>query len=557
MGFLTKNNLLRNKHNSMRKFFTSLSIVLFGMNALAQTQQPKLIVGIVVDQMRPDYLTRFAHHYGEGGFQRLLSDGTWCKNVHYNYVPTYTGPGHASIYSGTTPRYHGIIANDWYVRALDETVYCAQDDTFSTVGSDTKNGQMAPTRLLATTITDQLRMVTQFEGKVVGVALKDRGSILPAGHNPNGAYWYDKSTGDFITSTYYTEALPQWAQTFNAKKYADQYLSENWELRDPLKTYTASEADDQPYESGPDNDAPAVFPYDFVKLQNGKKEYSILPYTPNGNKITTDFALAAIEGEQLGKDNVMDFLALSYSSTDYIGHAYGPESKEIEDCYARLDDELARLFAQLDEKVGAGNYLVFLTADHAGAEPVGYMKKHKMPAGFFSYKAIQQTLEEKLDARYGEADWILNALNFQVFVNHEACEAQEVGFEEVTETVAELLLEVDGIARTSTREQMLEQSIEPGEFQRMKLGFNQKRSGDVLFVADPGWMKALRYATTHGTSYAYDTHVPLLWYGTGIKAQTVYTGYEITDIVYTLSMLLDIPLPNAAIGQPILKLLED
>lgn len=534
----------------------SLIICLFFNVLLLQSQNPKLVVGIVVDQMRTDFLVRYNHHFGENGFNRFLQQGTWCKNVHYNYTPTYTGPGHASIYTGTTPLHHGIIANDWHDITINQSVYCVQNDSVNSVGTTSKYGKMAPTRLLATTITDQLRIQSQFRSKVVGVAIKDRGSILPAGHNPNGAYWYDKATGNFITSDYYAQDLPKWAKAYNSKNRADELLNSTWDLLLEESSYTESEADAQPYELVFKGKEQSSFPYNLKELRQKNGNFSLLPSTPFGNTLTTEFAMAAIEGEELGKDQDVDFLALSYSSPDYIGHAFGPQSKEVEDCYIRLDRELAQLFAYLDKTVGKGEYLVFLTADHAAAEPVGFMEKHKMPAGFYHGKTIINKVDSSLLAKFKSNDLINSFSNDQIFLNHKKINELGVELAAVEETIVRSIEANPGVVKVFTQKELLQSTVNDKIIESLQRGIHLKRSGDLIVLFEPGWMHQLRYATTHGTGYNYDTHVPLLWYGQGVKKQHVYNPYSITDIAYTLSMMLEVTLPNSAGGEPILQLLD-
>lgn len=523
---------------------------------LLQAQKPKLVVGIVVDQMRTDYLIRYKNHFSENGFNRFLQQGTWCKNVHYNYTPTYTGPGHASIYTGTTPLHHGIIANDWHDRKLNESVYCVQDDSVNSVGTTSKYGKMAPTRLLATTITDQLRIQSQFRSKVVGVAIKDRGSILPAGHNPNGAYWYDKSTGHFITSDYYTQELPKWAKAYNRKNRADELLSETWDFLLQENQYTESEGDAQPYEMVFKGNENSSFPYNLKELRENNGNFGLLPSTPFGNTLTTEFAMAAIEGEELGKDNHLDFLALSYSSPDYIGHAFGPQSKEVEDCYIRLDRELEQLFEFLDKTVGKDEYVVFLTADHSAAEPVGFMQKHQMPAGFYHGKTIINKVNTALLAQFETEELIQSFSNDQIFLNHEKMNQLGIDREELENTIVQSIESNDGVVKVFTQAELLHTATNDRIIQSLQRGIHLRRSGDLIVLFESGWMHQLRYATTHGTGYTYDTHVPLLWVGQGVRHQQIYTPYAITDIAYTLAMMFDVTLPSAAVGKPILQLLD-
>lgn len=537
----------------MKKLLLLALILNLGAVAEGQTEKPKLVVGVIVDQMRQEYLSRFESRFGEDGFNKLTRDGYTFKNAHFNYVPTYTAPGHASVYTGSTPGIHGIIGNNWYNKELKDMVYCTDDKTQRTVGSSSTRGEMSPHYLLSTTITDELRLFTKKQSKVVGVSIKDRGAIFPAGHLGE-AYWYDKETGDFITSTYYKEKLPAWVERFNSKKRADHYLSQVWEPLYDIKTYTASDPDKSKYEM-PIGDREAVFPYD---LSKNKDNYESLAATPFGNDILAELALAAIEGEKLGKGEYTDFLAVSFSSTDYIGHDFGPYSVELEDTYLRLDKNIAQLIATLDQKVGKGNYVMFLTADHAVAEVPQYLIDNKMPAGYFT-EDVEKKVEEVLSSKYGEGDWVENFSNLQVFFNRALMLEKKVPLHEVQEFVAHYLMQLDGVAESYPAYAInwMDYGAE-GIKGLLARGYHQKRSGDVLFSLQPGWFRSWdKTGTTHHSAFTYDTHVPMLWYGTGIKKGESYQYHPVTDIAPTLSMMLGIKLPSAATGQPILELLEE
>src|SRR6478752_1715296 len=378
-------------------------------------ERPKLVVGIVVDQMRYDFLYRYWDKYSDKGFKRLLREGFSFENNQYNYVPTYTGPGHASVYTGTTPATHGIVGNDWYSCETGLSMYCTSDQTASTIGSGSVAGQMSPNNLIATTITDELRLATNMGSKVIGVCLKDRGSILPAGHMPNAAYWYDGSTGGWITSTYYADKLPDWVTAFNNRKTAGKYLSQPWNTLRPITEYAQSTPDDNEFENPFKGEERPVFPHDLPKLRG--TSFDILRSTPFGNSFTKDFAIETIKQEKMGQGNFTDFLALSFSSTDYVGHQFGPNSVEIEDTYLRLDQDLAELLEFLDKQFGKKNVLVFLTADHGAAHVPSFLKSRKLPAGSNSPALLRDSLEKNLQKEFGPGTWISAYVNQQVYLN--------------------------------------------------------------------------------------------------------------------------------------------
>jgi predicted AlkP superfamily pyrophosphatase or phosphodiesterase len=517
---------------------------------------PKLIVGIVVDQMRYDYLTRFWDHYGDGGFKRLVNEGFNCKNNHYNYAPTTTGPGHASIYTGATPSIHGVIGNNWYDKEGGKIVYCTSDDAYNSVGTTTEAGKMSPQWMTVSTITDELRLFTQKRGKVIALALKDRGAVLPGGHMANAAYWYNGGgKGDWISSSYYMEELPKWVQKFNASDAAAKY-KKPWTTLKNINTYLESGADDNPYEGAFSGETAPVFPHDLPALWEANGQFDILRGTAYGNSLTTDFALAALEGEGLGKDQITDFLAVSYSSTDYVGHQFGVNSKEVQDTYLRLDQDLARLFKELDKKVGVGEYLVFLTSDHGAVDVPAYLKDQKLPAGYMDSQGMSTKFREFMSYTYGDANLVRNYSNAQFFLDHDVIRSLDLELEDVQYNIAQELLGYDGISMVFTGYQLEHNEYSRGIPYIIQNGYSQKRSGDVILVLDPGVVYYPKTGSTHGSPFVYDTHVPLLFYGQGIPKGSTVERTEIPDIAPTISALLGIAFPNGTTGQPIEEVLE-
>ncbi|MEN2284364.1 alkaline phosphatase PafA [Algoriphagus sp. SE2] len=542
----------------MKKIGILFFLVVFAIAPLLaqnNAKKPKLIVGIIVDQMRQEYLYRFADRYKEGGFKRLMNDGFMMKNGHYNYIPTYTGPGHASVYTGTTPATHGIISNSWYVRSLDGALYCAEDSTVTAVGGTEGNGKISPRNLLTTTITDELRYSSNKRSKVVGVAIKDRGASLPAGHLGD-AYWFDSNNGEFMTSTYYYDSLPSWVQNFNEKKVAENYISQTWNTLYPIETYKQSIDDNNAFESPFSGKDTPTFPYDLATLKEINGGLGLIASTPYGNTLTLDFAIAAIEGENLGNRGETDFLALSFSSPDYIGHRFGPASKEVEDNYLRLDLEFERLLNYLDEKIGEGEYLIFFTADHAVAEVATHMISEKIPAGNLNNSYINAQLKGYTQKIYGEGDWIKSLSNEQIFLNHELIREKGVNLRDMQEDLANFLLKFRGVKEAYTAYAMKNFEFTQGRAAKLQMGYNHKSSGDVLLILEPGWLTGGARGTSHGTGYSYDTNVPMIFYGWNIPKGESSRYASITDIAPTLSMMLDIKLPNGATGQPITEITD-
>ncbi len=529
----------------------------------AQTSdRPKLVVGIVVDQMRQEYLYRFDNKFGKGGFKRITGEGFMLKNAHYNYVPTETGPGHASVYTGTTPAIHGIVANDWYDRSLKKEVNCVGDDKQKTIGTETKAGEVSPWRNLASTITDELELATQRRAKVIGVSIKDRGAVLPAGHLADGAYWYDSHNGNFITSSYYKAALPVWVDDFNKRKLPEQYLDQEWKTLLPLDQYKESGIDDSPYEGKPKGKERATFPYNLKELRKTNNPYELVINTPFGNDMLGELAKSAIDGEALGKDDITDFLAVSFSCTDRIGHSTGPNAVEIEDTYLRLDRTLEDLLNSLDVKVGKGNYTVFLTADHGVAEVAQYMKDIRMPGGYFRPSYVEAGLNDFLQKYFPGKKIIERVSTEQIYLNNdlfsEDPKTSGIDYLIATELITKYMLTVEGVAQVFPLSLIRQSAYDENSIKgKVVRGFNFKRCGDIAFVLEPGWFSwGGVTGSTHGSAYTYDTNVPILFYGWGIKKGTSSAYHQITDIAATLSVLLKVKFTSGCTGQPITEILD-
>jgi arylsulfatase A-like enzyme len=520
-----------------------------------QIQRPKLVVGIIVDQMRWDFLYRFYPRYAaNGGFKRLMSKGFNCDNTLVPYTPTYTACGHAGIYTGSIPAIHGITGNDWYDNDKQQYVYCTEDAGVSTVGSSNVNaGKMSPVNMYTTTICDELKLATNFKSKVVGVALKDRGGILPAGHTANAAYWYDPASGDWITSTYYMTALPAWVTEFNKKKLVDQYYAKGWSTLYPLETYVQSTADENNYEV---RTLGRGFPYNLSSLAG--KNYNLVMGTPYGNSLTTQFSKVVLEQEQLGSDSVTDFLAISYSSPDYIGHSFGANSVEIEDTYLRLDQELAELLDYLDTKVGQGQYLLFLSSDHGAAHNPRFLKDHKIPAGNVDISKVADALNLELKGRFGTADLVTGIVNFQVILNLPVIEASSrLKKAEIVSWIIQYLGKQEGVMQAVSMEDLETTVINSTVKKMFSNGYYKKRSGQVQILYKPQWLEGFENGgTSHGLWNPYDAHIPLIWYGWNIPQGSASREIYMTDIAPTLAALLKIQAPNGNIGKPITEIIK-
>lgn len=529
----------------MKRFFLlGISFLAIGLASMAQEKKPKLVIGIVVDQMRYDYLHTFQSVYGKDGFNRLLQSGQVFHGMHYNYIPTFTGPGHTSVYTGSTPAVHGIAANDWYDVTKGKTVYCTDDDSVQTVGNPKASVSMSPKNLLVPTVTDQFKSQPG-SGKVIAIALKDRSSILPGGKKADAAYWFDGNTGNFISSTYYTQALPAWLTAFNEKKLWDGYLNSTWNLSMPVEMYK-NVPDKTSFEGSFKGKESSIFPYELKEI---RKNYSpvLINTTPFGNSITLDLAREVIKQEKLGQDEVTDFLAMSFSSTDYVGHKFGPHSLELMDTYARLDKELAAFFKEIDQSIGWDNVLIFITADHGACDVPGFSHA----GGFYDMPKLVKELGQKFTEKYG-VNLIKHEENDQLYIDKEVANAKKITMDQI---YADII--------TWTKEPWFLGAFMPDENQncdlpgeicsRIRQGFARGRSGDIWLIPRPNWLPVYCAAggTTHGSPYVYDTHVPFIVAGAGIQHGDRYEGMSITDIAPTIANFLHIPLPPGTTGKSV------
>ena len=528
----------------MKKFYILFFAVLLSVNFNSQ-DKPKLVVGIVVDQMRSDYLYKFWDNYSEDGFKRLVREGFNCKNTHYDYAPTNTGPGHASIFTGASPSIHGITDNDSYDRYSGQEYYCASDSTVRAVGGN--KGSMSPRRMQVTTISDELKLYHDFKSKSIGISLKDRGAIFPAGHSGT-AYWL--SGPSFITSTYYMDKLPAWVMKYNAKDNVKNYLNGSWSTLLDKSKYFFSE-DHSQFERKFAGIKEPKFPYDLKSALELSRNYELIKSTPFGNAIVIDFAIECINNEALGKDEYTDMLSLSFSSTDYMGHQFGTKSIELEDCYYRLDRDLARLFNHLDENVGKGAYTVFLTADHGAAHNPGFLNSKNIPGGTVNIEEFRFKLDSMIDDNWGSGDWIEYMSSNQVYLNHKELVDAKLLLRDAQDHIMKLLLSLNNVERVYTSYHLTNGQMTDNIGERIQKGFNQKWGGDLFYLLRPHYLAGVTKGTTHGSAYIYDSHVPLLWMGARIPQGETLEKVNITDIAPTLAFLLEINLPSGAYGNAI------
>jgi predicted AlkP superfamily pyrophosphatase or phosphodiesterase len=505
----------------MRNWFLALLITLplSAQNGAAPSKaaQPKLVLAIVIDQFRYDYLTRYHAEY-TGGFKRIFEHGAVFTNAHYEHVPTVTAVGHSTFLTGATPAMSGIIGNEWWDRASKKRVTSVSDEETKLLGS-TGEGS-SPNRLLQSTLGDEMKMSGK-GGKVIGVSIKDRAAILPSGHMADGAYWFDGKTGNFVSSTFYFDALPPWVAQFNASRPADQYVGKAW----MGKTMAAA----------PD-----------------AKFYAGLDSTPFGNELILQFAEKAIVAEKLGLGSKVDLLTVSFSANDYVGHALGPDSEEAHDMALRVDKQVGELIRAAEAQAGVGRVLVVLTADH-GVSPVPEVnQKRKMPGGRFDDKNELDTVEKALTNHFkspppisGMGKWIKSSGEGSLYL----AEGPMFDMAEEERVTADAIRALPHVFRVYTRTQLMNGGIlEDPVGVRVRNGFNQTRSGNVIVMLDPYWMVS-RSGTTHGAPFDYDTHVPVLFLGPQVRAGRYHANVMVNDIAPTLATMLDVETPSGSVGR--------
>ena len=507
----------------------------------------RLVVGIVIDQFRYDYLTRFEDQFVEGGFKRLLTQGANFTDANYLHTPTYTAPGHATFMSGTTPAHNGIVGNDWYDRETGKVTTSVADGKVKLLGGR-EGGGASPHRLIGTTLGDEMKLASQGRSKVIGVSLKDRSAILPAGKRPDGAYWFDGVTGSFVSSTYYFPDLPEWVKKFNQEQHSSNYFGKSWERLLPEEAYQRSAPDDSAYEG---STMGRTFPHVLKGNEEkpGSRFYNAFQASPFANDLLANLAKAAIENENLGADDTPDLLTISFSSNDLVGHEFGPYSQEVQDITLRTDRTLADLFAYLDRRIGSGRTLIVLTADH-GVAPVPEQVQQLGYGGRLEVSAVTNAIEKALDEKYGDEKWILSTSNGNVYFDLSAIERKKIAVEEAEAMAAAATVKIPGIADCFTRTQILAGQLPQTRMAKsIALGFHPQRNGNLVILSEPYYFFGRSIATTHGTPYNYDTHVPVMLWGPGIRPGRYHQPSSPADIAPTLAELLKIDFPSNRLGR--------
>ena len=537
------------------KFLSLLIFTLFSLQSFSQrrsripSEKPKLVIGIVIDGMRYDYIYRYWNNFKDNGFKKLINEGTFCKNANYNYLFTQSSVGYATISTGAMPSSHGIIANKLYQRSNGKLISCTLDKQVHCIGSDCDNGSMSPKNLLTSTLADELNLSNNHKSKIISISMNANDAILSGGHTANAAYWFDKKNGNWVTSSFYMDSLPTWVVDFNKKKIPNIYLDRQWNPILPVEQYT--EGDTQGNSQRIGFYKKSGFPYDLLKLKKKSKNYEILKNTPFGDTYTKDFAIATILNEKLGKDNYPDILTVGFSATENISNECGPNSIELEDAYIRLDREIAHFLSFIEDNIGKNNVLIFLTSDHGTSYAPQTLINNKIPAGYFDSDRALLLLRTYMNAVYGSGNWIKAYYDKSIYLDRNLIEDSQLSLQDVQTKVAQFLIQFSGVANTITATTLENTDFSKGIFKKMQNSFNQERSGDVIINLEPAWIEKGNYVAQSNSPYNYDTHVPLIWYGWKIKRSTLNRNVLINDIAPTIANFLNIAQPNACSGNVI------
>ncbi len=543
----------------MKKYTVLYIFLLLKTLVLSQNlpDKPKLVVNIVVEQMRYELLDRYWNKFGNEGFKKIIKGGTFCENATYNYLQVESAPGYATIVTGTTPSNHGIVSEIWFNRLKDRKFYCVTDNSLVNSLPHFDNNKYSPHFLMGSTFSDELKISNYKQSKVISVALKDYAAVLSGGHLADAAYWLDIETADWTSSAYYMDSLNNWVNEFNNKNFLDIYLSKKWTTLYPIYKYTESLADNNSYESGFGYQM-NTFPYDLSALSRKFGKF-IIQFTPYGNTYTKDFAIAAIVNEELGKDTYTDVINIGFSTPAYVNELFGMRSVELEDIYLRLDKDLAHLIRFLERFVGKNNLLIVLTADRGGADNPQYYEELGMPVGTFNSDRSVSVLESYLKAIYGRKNWVKAYYNRQIYLNQLQIDISKINLNEIQLKTAQFLLQFKGVANTATASVLQTADFTDGILRKFQNSYYPKRSGDVLINLQAGWIETGNYNQAPGyfeqsSPYRYDAHVPLIWYGWKISRQKIVRQVHISDVAVSLSRLLGVAYPSGATGVAIEEL---
>ncbi|MFO7923406.1 MAG: alkaline phosphatase family protein [Bacteroidales bacterium] len=547
------NMLQDNSATLCSRFIIVFSVTVFslcfppssGYAKVLTDDSPDLIVGIVVENMRYDYLSRMWDQFGDDGFRKLVSEGSSFANARYDYIVNQSSAGYATIFTGANPSAHGIIADSWYDRLKEEIQTGVFDDNVFAVGGSFANGMRSPERMLTGTFGDELRMASDFRSRVYSVSLNDAAAVLSGGFSANAAWWFDDITGMWMTSSFYIDSLPLWVREFNSGKLPDIYLDRIWEPELPFSSYFGIGK----------NDTPGTFRYDLRRMWRRHGDYGIIRSVPQGNTFTKDFALNLIVNEQLGKNGNTDLIIIGFSATSEIGRHYGNFSAELQDAYLKLDGDIAHLLEFLDDHSGRSNVLVFMTSDKASAYPPSYNRSARLPGGTFSPGMAVSLLRSYMDINYGQADWVSFYNAGMIYLNHKLIEDNKISLDDIQNRASRFLNQFSGVAGTVTEDVLRRNYFSGGMTARIQSGFHSGRSGDIMIYLRQGWHER-SLSGDQLSLISYDQHVPLVFYGWNIESNNFKREVGVTDIAPTISLLLNIPIPPFATGKPVKELVH-
>jgi len=510
------------------------------------SEKPRLIVTIFVEGMRYDYLYRYWDKFTEDGFKRLVKHGKYYENAEYDYLYTKSSSGYATVVTGSDPSQHGIVSNYWYKRITNTKKYCIYDKKQYALGSNNFDLKFSPKSLLTSSFSDELRLSDFKQSKVISISPKDYAAILTGGHLANAAYWTDKKTGKWISSSYYFSKLPQWVNRFNEKKFPDIYLSKEWNTYFPIDKYDNTLGDDNSFEIGFVG-GKKTFPYDLAALKNISGSRKILESTPFGNTYTKDFAISAMVNENLGKDNYCDYLNVAFTATGEITKKFGIRSIELEDAYVRLDRDLKHFLNFINDFVGLENTVIILTSDRGSSDSPRLLREINMPGGFFKDKNAETLLNSFLRAVYGYDNLIEYFDGSYIYLNRNKIEDLKLNLTEIQQKISDFLVNFTGVSNALTAYNLENRNYTSGMQMRAQNSYQKKRSGDISVILEPGYVPGSD--ADYGSGYRNYTQVPLIFYGWKIKSEKTDIPVSMTDIAPTLASFLKIAYPNASTGK--------
>ncbi len=517
------------------------------------SRKPKVVIGLVIENMRPDYIQRYWNKFESGGFKKLYTNGAVCSNINLTQHEQSYATGTATLYTGVSPSTHGIIGKYWYDRLRNREVECTYDDYYFTVGADSKFGNASPKKLLTNTITDNLKIYTGGKARVYSAAMNRESAVFSAGHAADGAYWFDPESGRMVSSSFYLNVFPDWVRNFNSENYPERYSFQNWVTLLPEKEYTESLPDNYAFEKGY-FEKWNTFPHTIGRYTRKAENFTPFKTTPYANQVIKDFAIQLMENESVGQDEFTDFITVVFSSMDYENNSFGPPSLEMQDSYLYLDKYIAELITYAEKKFGFQNVLFYLTANTSASYPVPYLKEEfHLPVDYFSPESAIALLTSFLNISYGQENWIEHYTDHQVYLNHDLIKKKKMDLNEMRESASGFINQFEAVQLSMTSNQLEQGNSNDGLLSLLYKSYAKNRSGDFLYLLKEGWQPNYKFKKVN---YTDQSHIPLVFYGADIKAQVIREKYNAVDFAPTLSELLQIPQPDKSQGRPITPVLN-